>query len=189
MPQYISPFDSLRLYIINRYAGLEGFILRRLSCILARLKRLRAPYSFLFVLLPFPNFLSLEMYVPSITQKFPSHPPQIGELSLDCRRPSNPVNANFISQNLSTVFLRLCLNLYLSNTSNITGRQNRKHNKTRNARLPLSLCQRLWVLAQLVWQPVVCVVVTWTSLVVEPKAPIRTCKAQIANSTSKKLSN
>ena len=95
-------------------------------------------------MLLFPNFLSLEMYVPSITQKFPSHPPQIGELSLDCRRPSNPVNANFISQNLSTVFLRLCLNLYLSNTSNITGRQNHKHNKTRNARLSLSLCQRLW---------------------------------------------
>ena len=70
--------------------------------------------------MPCWNFLILEMYVCSIKQKFSSHPPQIGELSLDCKRPSNPVNSNFISQNLSTVFLWLSQLYFLEHVNCIS---------------------------------------------------------------------
>ena len=64
------------------------------------------PSSF-FESMPFSNFLSLEMYVPQ-SKSFPLISTNRRVKPWLQEAESNPVNANFISQNLSTVFPPLC---------------------------------------------------------------------------------
>ena len=81
------------------------------------------PSSF-FESMPFSNFLSLEMYVPQ-SKSFPLISTNRRVKPWLQEAESNPVNANFISQNLSTVFpstlsivfLEIC-QLYFSHSFN-----------------------------------------------------------------------
>ena len=76
------------------------------------------PSSF-FESMPFSNFLSLEMYVPQC-KSFPLISTNRRVKPWLQEAESNPVNANFISQNLSTVFPPLCQLYFLKSANYIS---------------------------------------------------------------------